>query len=280
MTQQGQLGPHSGRRITLDLPSGPIAALRTGADGRPDVLLVPGYTGSKEDFVPILDPLAAAGYRVTSIDLPGQLDSPGPDDVASYTPAALSASLLEVAAELGHDVHLVGHSFGGLVARAAVIAEPKRFADLVLMSSGPAAIQGMRRHRLEVLEPILPTAGLRGVWDAMQTAFRAEAGYVAPEPELGAFLERRFMAGNPAMLAGMGIAIRQEPDRVAELRETGVRTLVVHGVDDDAWLPHVQADMAEQLGARYDVIPQAAHSPAAENSLATTHVLLDFWRAS
>ena len=100
MTQQGQLDPHSGRRITFDVASGPIAALRTGVDGAPDVLLVPGYTGSKEDFVPILDPLATAGFRVTSIDLPGQLDSPGPDDYASYTPAALSTTLLEVVAEL------------------------------------------------------------------------------------------------------------------------------------------------------------------------------------
>jgi pimeloyl-ACP methyl ester carboxylesterase len=280
VTQRGQLDPHSARSLLLDLPSGPIAALQTGADGQPDVLLVPGYTGSKEDFVPILDPLAAAGFRVTSIDLPGQLDSPGPDDIAAYTPAALSTALLEVVNALGNDVHLVGHSFGGLVARAAVIAEPKRFADLVLMSSGPAALHGLRRQRLEMLEPILPTGGLQGVWDAMQTAFRAEIGYVPPTPELGAFLERRFFAGNPAMLQGMGIAIREEPDRVAELRETGVRTLVVHGIDDDAWPPPVQADMAAQLGARYVVIPQAAHSPAVENSPATTQALLDFWRAS
>jgi pimeloyl-ACP methyl ester carboxylesterase len=280
MTQTGQLDPHSGRRLTLDVASGPIAALRTGDDGSPDVLLVPGYTGSKEDFVPILDPLARAGYRVTSIDLPGQMDSPGPDDPAAYTPAALAVTLLEIVAELGADVHLVGHSFGGLVARAAVISESKRFADLVLMSSGPSALQGVRRSRLEMLEPILPEGGLRGVWDAMQAAFRAEIGYVPPTPELGAFLERRFFAGNPAMLQGMGVAIREEPDRVAELRETGVRTLVVHGIDDDAWPPPVQADMAGLLGAQYVVIPQAAHSPAVENSPATTHALLDFWRAS
>jgi pimeloyl-ACP methyl ester carboxylesterase len=174
----------------------------------------------------------------------------------------------------------VGHSFGGLVSRAAVITEPKRFADLVLMSSGPSALQGVRRQRLEMLEPILPEGGLRGVWDAMQTAFRAEIGYVPPTPELGAFLERRFFAGNPAMLQGMGIAIREEPDRVAELRETGVRTLVLHGIDDDAWPPPVQADMAEQLGAHYVVVPQAAHSPAVENSPATVQAMLDFWRAS
>ena len=50
MSSTGQLALGSGRRITIELPGGPIAALRSGADGAPDLLLVPGYTGSKEDF--------------------------------------------------------------------------------------------------------------------------------------------------------------------------------------------------------------------------------------
>jgi pimeloyl-ACP methyl ester carboxylesterase len=260
--------------------SGPLATLQAGRDDDPGVLLVPGYTGSKEDFAPVLDVLVAAGLRVTSVDLPGQYESPGPDDPARYTPAALAVWVLELAEALGDVAHLVGHSFGGLVARAAVLAEPRRFGDLVLMSSGPAAIEGLRRVRIEQLAPILPAGGLPAVWTAMQAAFATEPGYVAPPADLGAFLELRFLAGRPAMLQGMGDALRAEPDRVAELRATGIRTLVVHGADDDAWPPEVQKEMAERLGAEYAVIPDAAHSPAAENPEATAHALLDFWRAS
>ncbi len=46
---------------------------------------------------------------------------------------------------------------------------------------------------------------------------------------------------------------------------------------DDAWLPHVQADMAQRLGCRYEVINHSIHSPAVENPPRTLQVLLDFW---
>jgi len=280
VSSTGQLAPHSGRRIVVDVPSGPLATLQAGRDGDPIVLLVPGYTGSKEDFAAVLDTLVAAGLHAVSVDLPGQYESPGPDDPARYTSSALAVWLLELADALGDVRHLVGHSFGGLVARAAVLADPDRFGDLVLMSSGPSAIEGSRRLRIELLAPVLPQAGLPAVWTAMQAAFASEPGYVAPPADLGAFLELRFLAGRPAMLQGMGDALLTEPDRVAELRATGIRTLVLHCADDDAWPPEVQKDMAQQLGAEYVVVADAAHSPAAENPDATARALLDFWGGS
>jgi pimeloyl-ACP methyl ester carboxylesterase len=76
---------------------------------------------------------------------------------------------------------------------------------------------------------------------------------------------------------GMADALRQEPDRVAELASTGIAVLVTHGADDDAWPPRVQCEMAQRLGARYAVIPGAAHSPAVENAAETARVLLEFW---
>ena len=42
----------------------------------------------------------------------------------------------------------------------------------------------------------------------------------------------------------MADAMLDEPDRVAELAAVGLPLLVAHGEADDAWLPHVQADMA------------------------------------
>jgi pimeloyl-ACP methyl ester carboxylesterase len=274
VTSRATLG--SARRVTLAPPACHIAAVQAGA-GTP-VLLVPGYTGSKEDFGPILDPLAEAGFRATAIDLPGQFESPGPAEPAAYATAALGAVVREVAAQLGGRVHLLGHSFGGLVARAAVIAEPQCFASLVLMSSGPAELGGVRRLSMDRLEPVLATHGLSGVWAALQAAAAAVPGYVAPSPEVAAFLEERFMAGSAHMLLGMAEALRREPDRVAELAATGVATLVVHGADDDAWPPAEQAEMARRLGARHEVIAAAAHSPAVEDPSTTADVLIAFWR--
>lgn len=255
-----------------------LAALQAGEPEAPPVLLVPGFTGSKEDFGPLLDPLAAAGFRVTAIDLPGQYESPGPDDPAAYTPDALATAVLACIDVLGPaPVRLLGHSFGGLVARAAVIARPDVVDSLVLLGSGPAEIGPERRSLLELLEPVLDTSGVPGLYDAAAAVDEVEPDYIPPSAELAQFLRRRFLAGSAAMLRGMSLALRTETDRVAELAATGVRVLVAHGVDDVPWSPAVQRDMAQRLGAPYLVIDAAAHSPAVENPAATVSALLDFW---
>jgi pimeloyl-ACP methyl ester carboxylesterase len=280
MTRSSQLDIGSARRVDFEPAGQRIAALQAGpANGQP-ALLVPGYTGSKEDFGPILDMLGDAGLLATAIDLPGQLDSPALADHADYDPGRLAECLCALAAQLGGRTLLLGHSFGGLVARAAVIAEPRLFDSLVLLCSGPAQLGGARRALMDQLDPVLATAGLAAVYAAMQESWLADPRYVAPPPAVAAFLERRFMSGSPAMLQGMADALRGEPDRVAELAATGVPIFVTHGVDDDAWPPQIQHEMAERLGARYAVIPAAAHSPAVENPEATAATLLSFWAAA
>src|SRR5438093_11764320 len=108
-------------RQSVTAAYGPLSALAgqppDGVERRAPVLLVPGYTGSKEDFLPILGPLARAGHRTVAIDLRGQHESGGPDDPAAYTIAALAKDVADVLAGLGAPAHLVGHSFGGLVCR-------------------------------------------------------------------------------------------------------------------------------------------------------------------
>lgn len=273
-----QLSAVAARRVTFELPGQRIAALQTGRQTDAAVLVVPGYTGSKEDFAPILDPIAAAGFFVTALDLPGQYESPGLAGAADYSPDRLAESVLGVARELGGPIRLLGHSFGGLVSRAAVIAEPGRFDSLVLLSSGPADLSGVRRVTMDNLEPLLASAGLPGVYAAMQSAALGDAEFAAPTDELADFLERRFLDGSPDMLQGMADALRREPDRVDQLAGTGVRVLVTHGVDDDAWPIEEQATMARRLDAQYVIIPTAAHSAAVENSAALVAALVDFWR--
>ena len=277
MSVPSQLHTGAARRVDLDVTGQRIAALQCGRPDAVPVLLVPGYTGSKEDFGPILDPLAEAGLLATAIDLPGQLDSPGPSDPAGYQTDRLAVVVRGLGRRLGPGTLLLGHSFGGLVARAAVLAEPSLFRSLVLMSSGPGSLGGTRRMLMDRLDPVLATSGLPGLWAALHAAWAADPRYVAPPPDVADFLERRFFAGSPAMLQGMADALRSEPDRVAELAATAVPVLVMHGEGDDAWPPAVQREMALRLGARYTVIADAAHSPAVENPAGTAAALLEFW---
>jgi pimeloyl-ACP methyl ester carboxylesterase len=281
-------GPPAVARRDLPTPAGSLALLDTGGPaGQPPVLLVPGFTGSKEDFALLLAPLAAAGHRAVAMDQRGQFESVGPDDPGAYTVDALAADVLAVLADLagpadlarrnGRPAHLVGHSFGGLVARAATLARPDAVASLVLLGSGPSAIGGSRRQRMEALAPLLTTGGMAAVYEGMEKLAAGDGRQADAPPELKAFLRRRFLASSPVGLQAMGEALRSEPDRVDALRATGVPVLVTHGAGDDAWLPAVQADMAGRLGARYVPIPACAHSPAVENPAGTMRTLLDFW---
>lgn len=268
----------------LQLADSPVAVLDAsppvGVRPRATALLVPGYTGSKEDFAPLLDPLAAAGYRVVAMDLPGQYASPGPDDPAAYTLGWLGSVVSTVAKELGDGpVHLLGHSFGGLVSRQAVLDEPASYRSLTLLGSGPAAIGGSRKDRMTALEPLLPR-GMAAVYQAVEQLARADPKWIKASPELRAFLKERFIASSAGGLKGMGDTLLTAPDRVDDLAAAGIPLLVCHGEADDAWQPATQAEMAVKLGARHHVITGSVHSPAIENPPATIAVLDAFWQES
>ena len=169
-----QLAAHDAAHRTFPGRAGPLTALDTGGEAvRGTALLVAGYTGSKEDFAPLLAPLAEAGYRVVALDQRGQYESPGPDDPAAYSVAELGQDVVAVARvlreESGEPLHLLGHSFGGLVTRAAVLAEPALFTSFTLLGSGPSKLTGRRADLLDHLGPLLDEGGVALVHQTLET---------------------------------------------------------------------------------------------------------------
>jgi pimeloyl-ACP methyl ester carboxylesterase len=275
----------------IEISAGRLAALSNErwlaepADSLDTVLLVPGYTGSKEDFMPLLRGLAEAGLRALAIDQLGQYESSWAASAAGYTIDSLADNVLEIVAKLRHNsnaVHVVGHSFGGLVARAAALGATADAgpASLTLMDSGPGPIVGRRLTALELAEPVLLSEGLAAVWDLISSDAAADPKFARASPAQRAFLQRRFLANDPTGLLVMGRELRTVPDRTSELARLRLPMLVVHGAEDDAWPPALQAEMARALDAAHEVIPLAAHSPAVENPDATLTALLKFWDAS
>jgi pimeloyl-ACP methyl ester carboxylesterase len=158
-----------------------------------------------------------------------------------------------------------------------VLADPGLFTSFTLLGSGPAKLGGRRADLLDHLGPLLDAGGVQLVHETLeQVAMTDPKAQAVPAPTRE-FYTRRFLRNSAAGLRGMADAMLTEPDRVPELAATGVPVLVAHGEADDAWLPHVQADMAVRLGARHEVINNSIHSPAVENPARTLEVLLDFW---
>ncbi|MCX5204386.1 alpha/beta hydrolase [Streptomyces sp. NBC_00237] len=290
MSRPSSFTPPPGVHATpLRTERGTFAVLEAVPDtGTPrgTVLLLPGFTGSKEDFIAVLRPLAEAGHRAVAVDGRGQYESEGPrEDESPYAQGELALDVLAQAEALGGGgpLHLLGHSLGGQIARAAAILDPAPFRSLTLMSSGPAEVDPVQQQKIALLSEALGFMGMGEVWDAMQ-AMEApapeeakEAAAESHDTELEAALRRRWLMHSPAQLTATGRALTREPDRVAELRATGLPLHVVSGTVDDTWPVPLLDDMAVRLDAHRTVIKDSGHSPNTDNPGETAQALVDFW---
>lgn len=297
--------PRCARRVDLPLPDGPLAALDARPDG-PSVasaLLVPGFTGSKEDFLHILEPLTAAGVRVLAIDQRGQCDSPGLDDPAGYSvdgqggegygtsafATDIRALVRHLAADTQQPVHLLGHSFGGHAVREALLgaghdsraAETRGGAvalpldSVTFLDSGPAAVLGTSsRDRLELL------LSVEGKLTPLQIHEFSPVDQ-HPDPQVSAFLLRRWLANDPASIFAIARRLLHEADRTDELKALlaawNLRCLIMTGADEDVWSAASLRETADRLGAAYTLIPGAGHSPNTDQPALVARGLLDFW---
>ncbi|WP_367044829.1 alpha/beta hydrolase [Streptomyces sp. Je 1-332] len=274
----------------LDTARGSFATLdaRPAGEAKGTVLLLPGFTGSKEDFIALLRPIADAGYRAVSVDGRGQYESQGPtDDESPYAQEQLALDVLAQVDAIGDgdgdgnghsSPHLLGHSLGGLVARAATLraatlrAAPDTFASLTLMASGPAAITPSQQARAKMLTDALSVLSMAEAWAAIQAMDPPE------EADLdGEALRERWLRHSPAQLIATGKQLCVEPDRVTELAATPLPKHVISGERDDTWPIPWLDEMAERLRAHRTVIAGAEHSPNTDRPTETAAALIAFW---
>lgn len=262
------------------------AAPAAEVPARGTALLIPGFTGSKEDFTALLGPLSAAGYRVVAVDGRGQYETDGPRDERAYAQRELAADVVAQTAALvdgGGPPHLLGHSLGGLIARSAVISEAAQgrhpWASLTLMSSGPAAIDASQQARTQMLLDGLPALGfdMEAVWQVMRSLDAENSEQPDTPAAIDAFLHRRWVTTVPEQLMATARQLMTETDRVDELAAVPLPKFVISGEVDYAWpVPWVDA-MAVRLNAPRVVIKGAEHSPNAERPAETAAALIGFW---
>jgi pimeloyl-ACP methyl ester carboxylesterase len=242
-------------------PSGALATIEAGEPGRPRIILVPGVTGSKEDFILMMPALAAAGFHVLAYDMAGQYESSdaGPENLdppaSHYDHDLFVDDLVAVLQSAPGAAHVLGYSFAGTVAQLTLARHPELFLSLTLLSAPPQSGQGFRGvKRIGWISGL--TTGRVG---AALMIWGVEQNFVHVPPGRLAFVRERFLLTRRSSVADIISLMKRAPDLDAVLRSSPIPKLVAVG-EHDLWPLDLHRAFATAIDATIAVYP-TGHSP-------------------
>jgi len=245
----------------FEAPSGSLAVVSMGDEAHPRILLAPGVTGSKEDFVLMMPELAAAGYYVQSFDMAGQYQSAdaGPEHLVpprSHYDYDLYADDLIALLESGSTpVHVLGYSFAGTVAQLALSRRPELFASLALLSCPPEPGQGFRG-----VKRIGWFSGLtNGRVGAALMIWGVKRNFTKVPPSRLRFVKHRFGYTRRRSVQDIIELMMRAPDLRPAMAAAPIPKLVAVG-EHDLWPLAMHSDFARRIGASIAVY-RTGHSP-------------------
>jgi pimeloyl-ACP methyl ester carboxylesterase len=253
--------PPGTKRDVFPAPSGGLARVALGRPDRGRVVLLPGATGSKEDFTLMLPLLADAGYLVESFDLAGQFEShaAGPENLdpprTRYDYRLFVDDLVAVLESGSQPAHVLGYSFAGLVAQLALAERPELFASLTLLSTPPATGQVFRGVKrigwlLARLSPH-QASGLM-IWGITNNLNRVP-------PQRIAFVRSRFELTRRTSIDDIAGTAMHTPDVTVAVGSAAIPKLVAVG-EHDLWPTAQHAAYAAKIRAGLAVY-DTGHSP-------------------
>ena len=237
--------PEEIKEWTFLAPSGPLAAVRCGDISAPMVILLPGLTGSKEDFALLMPLLAERGYQSVSMDLAGQYESHG-DKL--FAPASYDWDLfthdIEALLELTGPAHLLGLSFAGQVAERVAVEMPDYVLSLTLMSAPPVAGNVFEKVKIGgALARVLKPSFLGRI---LLPALKLNLNRA--EKQRAAFVRRRVDYHDPKSVSDVLVLMSDSPDLSRRLAELDIPVLLTTG-SHDLWPLELHQQRAEQIGA-------------------------------
>ncbi len=243
----------------------PLAHLRWGDSG-PLVVLLHGVGGGREAWSDVVSgtgrQMAAAGFTVVAVDLPGYGDS---EPIEPLTMAAMAQAVFHLLTWLkASSAILVGHSMGGMVAQQMLAQSLDGHADckiagLVISGSTPAFgkpdgawQQQFLRERLEKLD-----AG-KGMNALAPSLVRGMAAPGAAHANLAR--AAIIMAAVPEATYRQALRALIGFDQRALLPHITIPVLCVAGESDRNAPPAVMKQMADRIqGAVYVCLPGMGH---------------------
>lgn len=262
--------PTGATRSVFRAPSGELAVVSLGDPANPRAVLVPGVTGSKEDFALMLPLLAEAGYFVQSFDLAGQYESYAAGADRRYTYELFVADLLAFL-DAGGPAHLLGYSFAGTVAQLVAIRRPDLVLSLALLTTPPGA--GNVFTRMKWLGPIAPIANARRgaalmIWGIVSNKNRVP-------PRRLAFVRSRFALTSRRSVEEVIGLMMVAPDLRSRVRTLPMPRLVAAG-SRDLWPLAAHERYAHDIGAEFRAYP-TGHSPSETTPHQLTADLLELY---
>ncbi len=243
-------------------PSGALATLSMGDPGKPRVLLIPGATGSKEDFALMLPQLADAGYFALSCDIAGQYESAGagPEHLtpprAHYDYQLFTDDLIALLKSGEGAAHVVGYSFAAIVAQLAFAQRPDLFRSLTLLSCPPDpgnSFRGVQR-----IGRFSGWASPRVGAALMVWGIRSNVVHVAPNRIR--FVRYRFRFTRRKAVRDIFGLMQHAPDLRAVLAAATLPKFVAVG-EHDLWPLALHRRFAQSIGAKIAVY-RGGHSPS------------------
>lgn len=244
----------------------------------PAVILLHAFPMDSSLWVAQRRALAAAGYRVVTVDLPGFGGS-----AAAQAPASLDVMADEVAAVMDHlglaEAVVGGLSMGGYVVMAMLRRHPDRLRGVVLADTKASADPPeAAANRLRVASDVEAAGSTVELAEAMLPNLLG-ATTRRDRPDIVDTV-RRWIGAQPAgAVAWAQRAMAARPDSTGDLAAFGGPVLVIVG-EQDAISPMADAQAmaasARAGGSRVSVmeIPGAGHLSAVEAPDAVSHALL------
>jgi 3-oxoadipate enol-lactonase len=213
-----------------------------------------------------------ADYNVVAFDLPGHGRSPGEAKDWSFNFAAEAvAGLIEHVSDT--PVHLVGISFGGMIAQTTALARPELIRTLTLIGTASTFSEPIREG-MRARAQAVRAGGMEAVLQSsLERWFTPETR--ARRPDIVDRISKTILADDPEVHAAIWDIISrfEVQDRLSAIK---VPTLVLVGERDPSTPPAAASAIAERIpGAKMIVIPDVSHivtveAPAAVNAAMQT----------
>ena len=239
-----------------------INRIRTGPRNTSSVVLIHGVGYDLTYWDRQIEALLP-DFDVVALDLPGHGRSGG--GPPQYTFGRLCAIVATLIREIGsRPVHLVGISFGGMIAKTTTLAYPELIRSLSLMGTAadfPETARNAMRGRAETIR----RGGMAAVLQSsLERWFTPET--MERRPDIVDRVSQTFLGNDPAVQAKIWELIANDFDVRDRLGEIRCPALVLVG-DRDSSTP-ISAASALASGivhAELQILPAAAHMVTLES---------------